>query len=307
MNALVFPLLAILASAGDPAVPENTLLKELVEKGVEMPDGQVVPLPAPMMAEGLSAQEQAEVLAKAAALGRSKPPKFLEKLSNAPVTLRTGKIPSKVGLNVIRTVNLYFVVYGDWNVLKGDQFSKSILKEGKATNGNEDNVVSKAGYLKPPELAVRKLATRSTTDVKEYFLYTTLRLFDRVELSATRFGSATITPAGVIVAAKVDPRFAKDKQYPNQWREITKDPQGKAQLGPPQPYSGAAFYAKVTRLIKPQDAIFVEFHQVFYEPRAWFGEDDNLTPAELRRIIPFQVKQFRIKLLRASMEEVEKK
>ena len=67
-------------------------------------------------------------------------------------------------------------------------------------------------------------------------------------------------------------------------------------LGPPQPYSGAAFYAKVTRLIKPENAIFVEFHQVFYEPRAWFGEDDNLMPSELRKIIPFEVKQFRSKL-----------
>ena len=46
-------------------------------------------------------------------------------------------------------------------------------------------------------------------------------------------------------------------------------------MGKPEPYSGgAAFYAKVTRLIKPENAIFVEFHQVFYEPRAWFGKDD---------------------------------
>ena len=78
-------------------------------------------------------------------------------------------------------------------------------------------------------------------------------------------------------------------------------------LGPLQPYSGAAFYAKVTRLIKPKNAIFVEFHQVFYEPQAWFGEDENLMPSELRKIIPFEVKQFRGKLARATLEEAEKK
>ena len=78
-------------------------------------------------------------------------------------------------------------------------------------------------------------------------------------------------------------------------------------LGPPHPYSGAAFYAKVTRLIKPENAIFVEFHQVFYEPRAWFGEDVNLMPSELRKIIPFEVKEFRIKLLVATKDQAEKK
>ncbi len=55
MNVLVFQVLTVLVAAGGPAVPGNALVKELVEKGVEMPDGQVVRLPAPMMAEGLSA------------------------------------------------------------------------------------------------------------------------------------------------------------------------------------------------------------------------------------------------------------
>ena len=90
-----------------------------------------------------------------------------------------GKIPSKKGDDVIRTVNLNFVVYGDWNVLTSEQFSKGILKEGKAKNGKTEGMVSKAGYLKAPELAFRGLATRSTPNLKEYFLYTTFKLFER--------------------------------------------------------------------------------------------------------------------------------
>ena len=305
MNALVFQIMTVLAAAGGPAASENPLLTELVEKGVEMPNGHVERLPAPMMAEGLDAEQQAAVLAKAAVLGKTTVEKFLGKLSSAPVALKVGRNDSKDGY--IRSVNLCFVVYGDWNVLTSDQFSKGILKEGKSKNGKVEGMVSKAGYLKTTELAVRGFATRSTKDLKEYFLYTTFNLFDRVELSSTRFGVATTTPTGVIVAAKVDPRFAKDKQYPNQWREITKDPLGAPVLGPPRPYSGAAFYAKVTRLTKPANAIFVEFHHVFHEPRAWFGEDDNLMPSKLRTIIPFEVKQFRIKLLLATNEEAEKK
>ena len=59
----------------------------------------------------------------------------------------------------------------------------------------------------------------------------------------------------------------------------------------------------MTRLIKPEDAIFVEFHQVFYEPEESFGLNNaNLMPAELRKIIPFEVKQFRGKLAVATQE-----
>jgi hypothetical protein len=78
MNALFFQILTVFVTAGGPAVPENTLLTQLVEKGVEMPDGQVIPLPAPTMAEGLNAQQQAAVLAKTAALGKIPLEKFLK-------------------------------------------------------------------------------------------------------------------------------------------------------------------------------------------------------------------------------------
>ena len=216
MNALVYPILTVLLTAGGSASPENTLLTELVEKGVKMPDGQVIHLPAPEMAEGLNAQQQAAVLAAVAPRARAKVAEFLDKASGAPVALKVGK-KNAAGDDVVRTVNLSFVVYGDWDVLISDQFSKNIVKEGKAKNGNSEGMVSKAGYLKATELAVRGLSVRSAPNLKEYFLYTTFKLFDRVEVSATRFCMATKTPDGVIVAAKIDPRFAKDKQFPNQW------------------------------------------------------------------------------------------
>ncbi len=303
MNVLVAPVLMVLASATAPAARENTLLTELVDKGVAMPDGQVVPLPAPDMAEGLTAQQQIAVLTALAPKHNLE--EFLKNDSGAPVRLKLGKIASKTEDDVIRTVNIGFVVFGDWEVLTSDDFSQSILKARKAKNDKAQETVSKAGYLKTPELAVRGLTSRSTPNLKEYFLYTTFNLFGRVEVSATRFCLATKTPDGVIVAAKVDPRFAKDKQFPNRWRPIVINALGNPELGMPHAYSGSAFFAKVTRLVKPQNAIFVEFHQVFYEPRVWFGEDDNLMPAKLRQIVPFEVKQFRIKLLRATEKKTE--
>ena len=77
-----------------------------MEKGVEMPDGQVCRLPAPTMAEGLNAVQQTAVLTKTATLGKTTLQQFLDKAFQRPVTLKVGKIPSKMGDDVIRTVNV---------------------------------------------------------------------------------------------------------------------------------------------------------------------------------------------------------
>ena len=304
MNAIAFHILTVLVAAGGPAVPENALLNDLVNKGVTMPDGQVVQLPPPLMPEGMTAAEQAAVLKEVAAKDRALRGDVKQLLSNssaAPVSLKLTRQSSKQGNDLIRTVDVCFVVYGDWDVLTGKAFSESILKPNKANKGGGGTSVEKAGNLNAPEMAVRRLSDRSTPELKEYFLYTTFKLFDQVEVSATRFSVATKTPTGVVVAASVDPRFAKDKQYPNQWKPIVRGAGGNPIVGGAQPYSGAAFYAKVTRLSEPANAIFVEYHSAFYEPQDWFGQgNDNLLPSELRKIIPYQVKQFRIKLATAT-------
>ncbi len=306
MNAIAFQILTVLVAAGGPAVPQNALLNDLVNKGVTMPDGQIVQLPPPLMPEGMTAAEQAAVLKEVAAKDRALRGDVKQLLSNssaAPVSLTLGKSASQQGNDLIRKVNVCFIVYGDWNVLVGKNFANNILKKGnaKAQAQAGGTTVSEAGNLNPAELAVRRLSDRSTPELKEYFLYTTFKLFGQVEVSATRFSVATKTPTGVVVAASVDPRFAKDKQYPNQWKPIVRNAAGNPVIGDAQPYSGAAFYAKVTRLSEPANAIFVEYHSAFYEPQDWFGQgNDNLLPAELRKIIPYQVKQFRIKLATAT-------
>ena len=151
MNTLVFQVLTVLVAASSPAASENTLLDELVKKGVAMPDGQVIPLRAPMMAEDLDAAGQAKVLAKVAALGNTTVERILDEQSNAAITLKTGKYASQKNGDIIRTVNLYFVVRGDWEVLTGKQFVKGILKAGKAKNSEKgEGLVSRAGYIEAP-------------------------------------------------------------------------------------------------------------------------------------------------------------
>jgi hypothetical protein len=55
---------------------------------------------------------------------------------------------------------------------------------------------------------------------------------------------------------------------------------------------------KVTRLVEPAGALFVEYHLVFVEPRAWFG-GANLLRSKVPILAQSEVRAFRRELARA--------
>ncbi len=298
MNTLVFQVVAALLSAGTPVAVENPLCEELVKQGITMPDGTKVVLTLPAMKAGLTAQEQSQVITRVATLSKNSEETFLADNPGAPVAIKVRTIRKGDDFTV-RTVDASFVVRGKWEVLTNKKFADKILQAKKADDAKEGQkdaqAVSKAGTLTDRELALRKLTVRPTENPKECFLYTTFGIMDLVEVSATRHVLVTETPDGVIVAAMIDPRFAKDKPYPNQWREIKKGALGNIEFGPSQPYSGAGFYVKVTRLTKPEDTLFVEYHCVYNEPHGWFDGQNTLS-AQLPKMVQYKVKEFRTKL-----------
>ena len=66
---------------------------------------------------------------------------------------------------------------------------------------------------------------------QDRYIYSTVSLFDLVEIKSTRYGVLTESPASLVLAARIDPRFAADAEYPNQWRSIDKDAPGQKVLG----------------------------------------------------------------------------
>jgi hypothetical protein len=308
MVTVVATVLLTLASAAGPSGADtNPLLGEVLQKGVAMPDGSAIPLPAPTMADGMDAATQSKALA------RVLPPRvsleqFTMQSSSAPINVKVRTFKGKNDATY-RAVDLWFVVHGDWETLISKKFGDSMSEKRQLPpkpGQEQPGTLKKSGFLTEAEMQDRDLSMTSKSGQEERYFYTTFTLFDRVELSATRYAVLTRTPASIVLAAKVDPRFAKDKEYPNQWQSVERDAAAKLVYGPKQPYSGAGFYLKVTKLSKPAGTIFIEYHSVFHEPEGWFG-GENLLRAKLPSIAEFQVKEFRRKLATASQESTAEK
>jgi hypothetical protein len=218
----------------------------------------------------------------------------------APVVVKVRTVkPSEGERPAVRAVDLWFTAHGDWNTLTSREFLESVMKpadEGKS------RVVTKSGVLSDQELAARKLSATVKEGHEERFVYSTFSLFERVEISATRFAVLTRGKDVVLAAGRVDPRFAKDADYPNWWRPLLRNEQAEIQRGPVHPWANAGGYSKITRLVDPADAVLVECHLVYEEPYGWF-DGVNLVKQKMSLIVTEKVRTFRRKLALASSEK----
>lgn len=285
-------LLSWLALAGDPA-PANYILQELVETGVSAAGGSPTRLPSPSMPDGLDAKEQRSMLAKLPG-ARHSAEELLRKSAVAPFELQLHSPSGSSGESGAWRVDVWFVVYGDLDEVANEDFLKRWSKV--AGSRDESSDVSRAGKLSAEEVQERKLFDAPAKHPDEYFLYSSFDLFDRVRVSATRRAMVTRTDESLLVAAQVDPRFDDDEQYPNEWRPLKRNDLGQVEVGDRRPYSGAGFYAKVTRMKEPAGALFVEYHQVFEEPKAWFG-GANLLRSKAPLLAQDSVRDFRRKVM----------
>ena len=131
-------------------------------------------------------------------------------------------------------------------------------------------------------------------------------MFERVELSATRFSVLTRGKDSIVAAGRIDPRFDKDAEFPNQWRPLLRDEQAEIKPGPAHRLANAGGYAKITRLLEPADGVFVECHIVYEEDYGWF-DGVSLVKQKMPVMVQEKVKTFRRKLLLASEEKGGKK
>jgi hypothetical protein len=296
MNSTPIFLLSFVLSVAPAFATENPVFQELLDKGVAMSDDAVVKLSPPILPDGLDVASQKVALAKLAD-ARTKVKDLLKRTPYAPVyvKVRSAK-PLKDDGPTVRKIDLGFVAYGDWNVLTSKDFLGTAVQ---AKDEGPSRVVIRSGFLNDAEMASRKLSAIVNADIEERFLYSTFRLFDRVQISATRFSAMTRSKESILAAGRLDPRFLDDKDFPNEWRPLVRDERAEIKPGSAHPFAHAGGYAKITRLAEPADGVFIECHIVYEEPYGWF-DGVNLVGQKIPLMVNEKVKVFRRKLTSAS-------
>jgi len=273
MAGLLLLLLAAPLPSADLTPHErlNPLYRQLREKGVPIAPKVQIPLPAPLMADGLDSKEQTAVIKRL--IGEDIDwTAFTEDSVNAPqllLPLRTikGSDPQAPA----RELDLYFIAHGNLKKLT----EKGVLDR---VAGNERNK-GEGKELTAEDLTKQDIAIAPENQKQEGYGYTVFNLMDRVEIRATGHSFWSETPESIVQAAQIDDRFVRNPQYPNQWRRLVKDGNGAKAVGSSHPYGGVGYYVKATHLkdANLKGAIFLEVHVIFTEPVEWFEGTNQLT------------------------------
>jgi hypothetical protein len=298
MNVALLAVTAIALTA-TPAV-DNSVFNELRQRGLAASDGTKFKLPAPILADGLDAAGQRAAIGRVCD-ARNTVEALLQTGIRTPVIVRVRTVKKSEGEGPsVRAIDVWFAAHGDWNTLLSKDFLESASGEKK-----HNEIVLKSGLLTPKELQKRNLSATTQSGREERFVYTTFVLFERVEVSATRFAVVVKGKESILAAGRLDVRFDRDADYPNRWRPLLRDAQAEISRGPAQTFAHAGGYAKMTRLKEPATAVFVEFHLIYEEPYGWF-DGVSLVKQKLPPMVQETVRKFRRKLADASEEKVEK-
>jgi len=291
-------VLAVLTMAAPPS-PDNPVFRDLVETGLpaDAQGAQRLQLALPTMADGLDAKAQRERIEQVAGPKR-RVDDLLRNTVVAPFVLKI-EDASSAGGDPFRRVNVWYVAYGPLEKFFEESFFEELLH--LAPSEKKSRLPLASAMLTEEELRERRIALEREAGRNERYYFSTVGLFDRVLLSATRRVVVTRQAESVLVAAVIDARFTSDPKYPNAWKSITTDESGRFTLGPAQPYVASGVYTKITRLHEPAGALFVEHHQVFAEPQGWF-EGKNLLRAKLPLAIQEGVRKLRRELRAARTE-----
>jgi hypothetical protein len=284
-------LLTAALAAGQAHDAANPLYRELRAEGVAVGAAGRVKLPEPWMADGLDAGQQEAVLKKLTGDDYTVED-FVRRSQVAPQILR---IRSEVAPSdpqaPTRGVDLAFVAYGDLKAVADKAFLERLL----AANNRD----GKGQELKPADLAKRGIAVQPGNGRHESYGTASFVFLDKVHLDVTGRQFWSEAPDSLVVAARIEPRFTADKEFPNRWRPLRRDDDGAVTKGAPEPYEAAGYYMKITRLKEPTGALLFEAHVIFTEPVKWFDGVNQLR-SKLPAAIQGQVRAMRRELQKAS-------
>ena len=277
MFALVLGTLAAVSVHAPGARPRTSrgtrCFDSLLDPGLAVGPDLRAKLPPPTMPDGVDAAEQRAIIA---ALIRDdySYEDFTRRSAVAPQRLRIRDVTPSDPEAPARGVDVWFVAHDDkfvgWLVsaAKGAGVGKPLTKEH-----------------------LRKRGIEFADGTPEAYRHVEFDFLGKVHLRATVRVVWTRTDESVLVAAEVDPRFLGDPEFPNQWQPVV-GKGGARKLGAANPWGGAGFYLKITKLAEPAGALFVEQHVIFAEPTGWF-DGANLLRSKLPLVVQNNVRTTR--------------
>ncbi|HZZ27274.1 MAG TPA: hypothetical protein VFE46_04640 [Pirellulales bacterium] len=288
--------LPLIANAED-----NAVYKELVTQGIALANGKTITLPEPVMVDGLKADQQQTIMTQVGPKAKSLLQSYLQGSSNAEFERKyTDEKGDKSEDSIGRRIDLYFVAKGKFKVVASEGFIKDQIAQQKQ-NGNQANQPKRATngkveFYTDAELKQRNLLVTNKNTLKDRYAHALVDLIGEVQVSGSGYGVETITDDSITMAFKLDPRLAKDAQFPNQYQTIKINAAGAPVLADPKPYAGFGGYAKITKLEGSEDKVFVEYHLVFDEPYEWFNGTTALV-SKLDFSFQADIRKFRRNLL----------
>ncbi|MBI2824770.1 MAG: hypothetical protein HYX69_08795 [Planctomycetia bacterium] len=287
--------LALLASGGSAGAASPEVFEDLITRGVAVESGERLTVPGPRLPDGLTREQQDKALREAA--GKHPLDRFLRDSIVAPFSFDITSADDASGKRRGQRVDFCFVAYGRiQSIIHHDLFQELVgSQEAREPDAERTSVRT----LTADELQSRGLAPRKTAGVDETYVLVDVPILNRVRLTGVGFGQRENHQESLVAAMTLDERFRDDPDFPNRWRSIGRDAQGKTTVGPATPYAGIGGYIKITQLQEPAGAIFIECHIAFDEPQGWFG-GKNLLRSKLPLVIQDNVRAFRRKLAKES-------
>lgn len=264
-------------------------------------DGARVPLPAPVLSDGQSAEEQRQALLQVAG-SEQRLEELLRDSITAPFLVKVRDQKTEHG-DLIRLGDLWFVIHADLDQINPTD-GERIGAESKSVEAGNMRLTSR--LLKAEDLDKRGI--KKTGEEKgfrrEWYVHLTGRLLDRIHVEVTDRVTASRSDESWVIASRTDPKFDRDEQFPNQWRSLNDE----GQPGPDRPrrYAGGTSYVKITRLAAPQGALLVEAHFAFTEPHDWFEGAPTLR-SKISLIAQDRIRRLRRELAKSQQESEPRK
>lgn len=283
MNLLLPIVLTASLAAGADQTELNPVFAALLGDGVAVTDTEHIPLPSPILADSLDRDAQQAALREAS--GRHGYDRFVRKSNVSPHVYEYREIDDSNAEYLVYGVDVCFVAYG-----KLDTITKLDPKQFFNLAGNNQD--AKVDVLDEDALAAHDIKLAENDQLRERFEHAAYPLFDKVFIEATNQANLTVADESFVRATRLDGRFADSDDFPNRWRKMTITGTGKTEYGEPHVFRGTGMYLKITELIEPEGALFVEYHTVSVEPEAWFN-GAPLIRSKLGILLQREVRKFR--------------